>query len=137
MSKAEAERAPEKLDILNIERKASTLVKVKVKRLEAKREGHQGSQDVLRKRSSQISIKDFLESRKTIAMGQDPSTAKLEVRASLKPDTNLQLQGRATLGAHGVFGKAGRSSPLPGTPTKEGWEVLGRSKGQNKGCRPL
>ena len=104
------------------------------KRLEAKREG---SQDLLRKKSSQVSIKAFLESRKAIAEGQDLPKNKLEVGVSLKPATNLGSQGRATLGAQGMFRKAEKSSLLPGTPGKEGRELLGRNKGQNKGRRSL
>ena len=55
----------------------------------------------------------------------------------MNPSTNLHSQGRAALGAQGMFRKAERSSSSSETPAKVGRELLGRDKGQNKGRRPL
>lgn len=116
--KNQAKEAPEKLQIHEkVARKASTPVKLKIKRLEARASGDTKKEGNKRK-TTQLSMKSFIE--------------------SVKVNTNLKSKEAGSgLGAQKMRMKATSSGPSSTPPKKVGRELLGKRKGYNKGFGPL
>ena len=111
--KEKAKKATEELrsDKMEEAAKAATPVKLKIKRLESKI-----GKEKKKNKFTQINIKQFIKLNQV-------------VENSSNPETNLQTQGRAALGAWRMAGTAAPTSEPSITPGKEGMEHVGQRRG--------